>query len=125
MPRFRRDSENLRWQFGPILFVTIDVPDNNNDFRFGAGRNGEFEERLVADRVWLERAFRIASERRLPGIVIAIDADPHFETPLRPPDSRKRERDGYYEIKIALRELTRHFPGQVLLVQGRAPHRCR
>ena len=121
MPRYHRYNENLRWQSGPILFIAIDIPDNNNNFRFGAGRNGEFEERLVANRIWLERAFRIAAERRMLGIVIAIDADPRFETPLHPPDARTRERDGYYEFKIALRDMSLRFSGQVLLVQGRAP----
>ena len=122
MPRYHRYNENLRWQSGPISFVVLDVPDNNNNFRFGAGRNGEFEERVVANRIWLERAFRFAAEHRMRGIVIAIDADPHFETPLRHSDARTRERDGYYEFKIALRDSISRFPGHVLLVQGHAPH---
>ncbi len=39
--------------------------------------------------------------------------------PLRMPDSRLRERDGYYEWKVAMRELASAFKGKVLLVQGR------
>ena len=122
MPRFQRYAENLSWQIGPVLFITLNVPANNNAFRAGAGRNGEFEERLIANRTWLERAFRTAGERRLHAIVIAIDADPHFELPLAPPDSRSRERDGYYEFKTTLRDMMQRFAGQILLMQGHAPH---
>lgn len=119
LPRFRRYRENLRWQAGRVLFATLNLPANNNDYRIGAGRNGEFEERVVANRAWLERTFRIATERRLPAVVLFVDAAPRFGTPLRMPDSRLRERDGYYEWKVAMRELASAFKGKVLLVQGR------
>ncbi len=118
VPRFHRYRENLRWQMGNVLFVVLNLPDNNNNFRFGAGRNGEFEERFVANRAWLERAFRLAIERRLAGIVIFVDAAPRFGLPMRAPDPRAPERDGYYEWKATLRDLTSSFKGQVLLVQG-------
>ena len=118
VPRFHRYRENLRWQMGSVLFVVSNLPDNNNNFRFGAGRNGEFEERLIANRVWLERAFRLAVERRLAGIVIFVDAAPRFGLPTRAPDSSTHERDGYYEWKATLRDLASSFKGQVLLVQG-------
>lgn len=119
LPRFRRYRENVRWQAGRVLFATVDLAANNNDYRIGAGRNGEFEERVVANRAWLERTFRIATERRLPAVVIFVDAAPRFNVPLRPPDPRTRERDGYYEWKVAMRELVPTFKGRVLLVQGR------
>ena len=120
-PRFRRYRENVRWQWGRVLFATVNLPNNNNDFRIGAGRNGEFEERVVANRAWLERTFRIASERRLSGIVLFVDAAPRFSLPLRVPDSRFQERDGYYEWKVALRDFVAGFGGRVLLVQARDP----
>ena len=116
--RFKRYRENLRWQVGPVLFATINLPADNNGFRFGAGRNGEFEERLVANRAWLERTFRLAQERKLPGIVLFVDGAPRFALPLRAPDNRLHERDGYYEFKVALREAATTFRGKVLLVQG-------
>ncbi len=117
--RFHRYRENLRWQVGRVLFATINLPDNNNNFRIAAGRNGEFEERLVANRAWLERTFRLAAERRLAGIVLFVDAAPRFSAPMRVPDARTRERDGYYEWKRAFRDFVLAFKGQVLLVQAR------
>ena len=119
VPRFRRYRENVEWQMGAVLFTTIDLPDNNNNFRLGAGRNGEFEERSIANRAWIERTFRIATERRLAGVVIFVDAAPRFAVPMRAPDPRSSERDGYYEWKLGLREVVPAFKGQVLLVQGR------
>jgi hypothetical protein len=119
VPRFHRYRENLRWQAGRVMFATINLPNNNNNFHIGAGRNGEFEERVVANRAWLERTFRIASERRLAGVVLFIDAAPRFSMPLRAPDTHVRERDGYYEWKVALRDFAAAFKGKVLLVQSR------
>ncbi len=119
LPRFRRYRENLRWQVGHVLFATINLPDNNNNFRNAAGRNGEFEERLVANRAWLDRTFRLAHERRLSGIVLFIDAAPRFSAPMRVPDLRARDRDGFYEWKLAFRDFVPAFKGQVLLVQAR------
>jgi len=121
LPRFGRYRENVRWQTGRVLFVTFNLPDNNNNVRRGAGRNGEFEDRSLANHGWLERAFRFATERRLAGIVLFVDASPRFEWPLRPPDLTSRDRDGYYEWKNALRTLVIAFKGRVLLVQGHVP----
>ena len=119
MARFHRYRENVRWQVGNVLFATINLPDNNNNFRTGAGRNGEFEERLVANHAWVERTIRIARERRLAAIVIFVDAAPRFATPLKAPDTRIGERDGFYEWKLALRTYAPAYRGEVLLVQGR------
>ena len=119
LARFHRYRENVRWQVGRVLFVTINLPNNNNNFRIAAGRNGEFEERVVANRAWIERAFRIATERRLAGIVLFVDAAPGFRKPMPVPDLRLKDRDGYYEWKLALREFVPSFKGQVLLVQAR------
>lgn len=118
MPRFRRYRENVQWQVGPVLFATVNLPENNNNFRIAAGRNGEFEERLLANRAWLERTFRIATERRFRGVVLFVDAAPRFSAPLRAPDARFQERDGFYEWKLLFRDVVPSFSGQVLLVQA-------
>ena len=118
MRQFHEYSANVRWQYGKVLFVGLNLPGVNNDFRFAGGRNGEFEDRLIANRVWLQRAFRYAEMHRLPALVIAIQADPEFNRSLRPPDHRVSHRDGFYEFKIQLRDLASHYHGHVLLVHG-------
>jgi hypothetical protein len=124
MAKFRSYAENVRWQSGNVLFVGLNLPGLNNNFRLEGGRNREFEERLIANRIWLERAFHLASRARLAGIVIFASADPHFEEPLRRVVSSGRERDGYHELKLQLRALCAEFRGQVLFVHGQT-HRLR
>ncbi len=118
MRQFRSFAENTRFEMERILFVTLNVPSPNNDYRFAGGRNGEFEDRVIANRAWIERAFRYAEMMSLPGIVVAMEADPDFARPLRAPDHRTPRRDGYYEIKLALREETLRYRGQVLLLHA-------
>lgn len=118
MARFRSYPENRRWQWGGILFVTLNLPTGNNNFQLGAGGNGEFEDRVIGNRVWLERAFQLAQRQKLRGLVIAVQADPHFELPMRAPDPTSRVRDGYYEFKLQLRQLAARYAGSVLLAHG-------
>lgn len=118
MARFRGYPENVRWQIGNILFVGLNLPGRNNNYRIEAGRNGEFEDRLIANRTWLQRAFRLAEARKLQGIVIAVSGDPDFTRIIQRPDRSERDRDGYYEFKLLLRDLTAQYNGQVLLIHG-------
>jgi hypothetical protein len=118
MRQFRSFAENTRFEVERILFVTLNAPSPNNDYRFAGGRNGEFEDRVIANRAWIERAFRYAQMLALPGIVIAMEGDPEFSRPLRPPDHRAARRDGYYEIKLLLREEAARYHGQILLLHG-------
>ena len=110
--RFRSYRENVRWEHGGILFVGMNVPGSNNNWRTEAGRNGEWEDRLQANRAWLARAFEIARQRKMPGIVIAMQADPDFENKVR------GRRDGYSEFKSQLASLAAGFTGRVLIVHG-------
>lgn len=116
--RFGRYRENVRWMAGGTLFATFNLPNNNNDYRIGAGRNGEFEERSIANRAWLDRAFRMAYERRLSTVVLFVDAAPRFHLPMRAPEMGTRDRDGFHEWKLALRDHLAVYTGKVLLVQG-------
>jgi hypothetical protein len=118
MHQFKSFAENARWEMDRILFVTLNVPSPNNDFKLAAGRNGEFEDRVIANRVWLERAFKYADMNHVAGIVIAFQADPEFARPLRAPDHRSPRRDGFYELKMTLREESLKYRGQVLLVHA-------
>ncbi|MEJ2768005.1 hypothetical protein [Mycetohabitans sp. B46] len=124
LPRFRQYHENLRWETGGIAFVTLNVPDGNNHYSNAGGRNGEFEDRAVANAFWLRHAGEYAKRRKLKAISILIDADPHFEryeqrghlTWLR--WGRSLPRDGYIEFKRTLVELSRSFSGTVILIHG-------
>jgi hypothetical protein len=124
-PRFRQYRENMRWQSGDVVFATLNVPGDNNHFLNQGGRNGEFEERSVANIEWIERTGAYAHRTHARAIVIAFEGDPQFEAgPRRDPlfgwlgFDRKSARDGYAELKQALLKLTQHFEGPILLIDG-------
>jgi hypothetical protein len=118
-PAFARYRENVRWQAGGALFVGLNLPGSDNNYR-GTGRSGpvpEFTERSVANRVWLAQAFALARRQKLAGILIVIQADPEFEAA-----SAGHPKPGYRDFIQQLREETQGFAGQVVLVHGDSHH---
>lgn len=110
-PKYRSFAENARWEMGKVMFATINIPSNNNHYVFDAGRNSEFEDRLVANRHWLQRIFTSASQKKEAAIVLFCDGNPLL-TP------RAAKRDGYAETRTQIRSLAKKFPGKVLIVHG-------
>lgn len=115
-PKFRSYGENARWQLGNIVFATINLPANNNHYRPEAGRNSEFEDRLIANRDWLQRIFVFATRKKLDGIVLFCDGNPLFEPPSLARLNGKR--DGFTEIRRQIVTLTAKFSGKVLIVHA-------
>jgi hypothetical protein len=103
----------MRWEVGNILFVSLNVPGSNNNYISGGGRNGEFEERLIANKFWLERAFAHAKKRQMAGVVVSFQANPFFEGIANP-----FKRDGFLELRQWLVEEAENFAGQVLIIHG-------
>jgi hypothetical protein len=121
--KFRSYAENAHWQVGRVLFATVNLPAPNNNYRPEAGRNSEFEDRAIANRDWLNRLFRMASLKKLDGIVLVSDAD-LFSAPGK---DRLRElagagsRDGLQELRKQLATAMQQFSGRVLLIDGQPP----
>ncbi|HYD58897.1 MAG TPA: hypothetical protein VEC35_00985 [Noviherbaspirillum sp.] len=111
--KFRGFPENSRWQIGEVMFATLNIPSNNNNYVVDAGRNSEFEDRLIANRDWLNRVFTFAQREKAAGIVLFCDGSPMAAS--RPPAS---QRDGYAETRKLLAGLAEKFPGRVLIVSG-------
>lgn len=109
--KFGSFAENARWEIGDIMFAAVNIPANNNHYVSDAGRNSEFEDRLIANRDWLHRVFSYAIRDRHKGIVLFCDANP-LARPAR------RGRDGYAETRRQLTSLAAKFPGRVLIVHG-------
>lgn len=120
--KFRGYSENMRWQKGPVLFATLNLPANNNHYLSAAGRNSEFEDRLVANQDWLQRLFTIAKTSKARGIVIFAEANP-LARPALDQDARDYQRDGYQEMRRLLVKLSADFQGKVLVVHSGKPSR--
>jgi hypothetical protein len=112
--KFRSFGENSRWEIGDVMFATINLPANNNHYLLEAGRNGEFEDRLLANRDWLNRIFSYATRKKLKGIVLFSDGNP-----LAKADRTKIRRDGFDEMRQQVTALASKFPGKVLLIHGR------
>lgn len=112
--KFRSYSENARWEFGPVLFATVNLPADNNHFLLAAGRNNEFEDRSIANREWLQRLVTIATRRKLAAVVLFCDGDP-----LTLPVPALRH-DGYSAVRAQLIELAAHFPGRILVIHNRS-----
>ncbi|HEY0846288.1 MAG TPA: hypothetical protein VGE12_13040 [Noviherbaspirillum sp.] len=108
--KFRIFVENARWEIGSIMFATINLPSNNNHYIYDAGRNSEFEDRLVANRNWLNRVFFLATRGNAKAVVLFSDANP---LAAKQP---KERRDGYAEVRKQIVLHAANFSGKVLLI---------
>ena len=120
--QFRDYAENMRWHTGGVLFATINLPGNNNNYIADAGRNSEFEDRIIANRFWMQRLARAAKQKKARALVLFVDGDPLLQAKARKSALGGRS-DGYADFRRHLRELTSHYTGRVLLVhnaQGRS-----
>jgi len=123
-PRFRSYAENGHWEIGKVLYATINLPANNNHFLLDAGRNNEFEDRLVANRFWLNRLFSLARTDKVEAIVLFSEGD--AKALLEPTGLRallRRDpqgRDGFAETRKQIVTLAQKFKGKVLLVDSAA-----
>jgi hypothetical protein len=119
--RFRTYRENVRWQLGDTVFVGLNVPSPNNHYLTAGGRNGEFEDRVIANSFWLDHAAEYAKRRDAKAVVVFVQGD------FDPERYERRERfawlrfehkprDGYMEFKRSLVKLAESFHGPVLVI---------
>jgi hypothetical protein len=121
-PRFRSYAENAHWEVDKVLYATVNLPSNNNHYLPAAGRNSEFEDRLVANRFWLNRLFAIARRDKVDAVVLFSEGDlkPFSEpTGLRALLRRAPAvHDGFAETRHLVLALAQKFKGKVLLVDS-------
>ncbi|MEY3201316.1 MAG: hypothetical protein RIR70_866 [Pseudomonadota bacterium] len=105
--------EHLRWQRGPVLFVTLNVPGSRNNIGQRDHPSSEYLSRHAAVIDWMTSSFEIAARRGMKGIVLVMQADPHFE------DYRAGKTVvGYNDFLNHLTHEVTRFSGQVMLVHG-------
>jgi hypothetical protein len=114
--KFDQYVENTRWEIGNILFATVNLPANNNHYLAEAGRNGEFEDRQVANRLWLQRLFALARQKRTHALVLFSDGN------LWRPQTKVR-RDGFSEVRAQIIQLASKMPGKLLLIDHQSERR--
>ena len=118
--KFRSYAENAHWEYGKVLFATINLPANNNHYRPEAGRNSEYEDRLVANRAWLHRLFTLAERSKLDGLVLFSDGDiglPQDSSWFALPSFQSKQ-DGFAEPRRQIKAMAEQFKGKVLLIDA-------
>jgi hypothetical protein len=127
--------ENVRFAYGPVMFVGLNVPGSNNNVIMSAkectnksvrtqevcdASNAEYLERDAANIAWMEQSFQKAREANARGVVLVIQADPGFDYPETEDvdESLQPGFSGYRNFIAKAIELTEKFNGQVLLVHG-------
>jgi hypothetical protein len=94
--------EHLRWIYDDVLFATLNIPGPNNNARSPE----ESQPRTAAALAWLQEAFANARERKLPAIVIGVQANLFSGNPA------------YQPFIAALAAEAQRFRGEVLVVHG-------
>lgn len=115
-PHFRSYSENSRWLVGNVLFATLHLPQNNNNYVSEAGRNAEFEDRLIANRDWLQKVLIFAKRKKTDGIVLFSDGNPLEPSPREKLRKQNSGRDGFREVRRQILKMAAGFPGKILVV---------
>ncbi|WP_379679900.1 hypothetical protein [Massilia consociata] len=122
-PRFRSYAENAHWQVGNVMYATINLPAANNHYLPAAGRNSEYEDRLVANRFWLNRLFAIAKQDKVDAVVLFAEGNMQ---PLLQPANGLRAllqrapsgHDGFAEARRQVQLRAAKFNGQVLVIDS-------
>jgi hypothetical protein len=105
-PRYRKFRENVRWSYGDVLFVALNVPGSYNNI----AQKREYEERNAANAVWLKESFRLAAESGARGVLVVIHANPKFNS--------SPKRNPYRVLLAALEREVLAFGKPVVLVHG-------
>ncbi len=118
MPKFRLYVENMHWRIGGIMFATVNLPSNNNNFLNAAGRNSEFEDRQIANNDWLKRIFVTAKISKLDGVVIFCDGNPMMYVENSLFFSSVNKREGFADIRKQIKAFSAKFQGKILIVHS-------
>lgn len=107
--------ENIRWTYGSIVFVGLNIPGSNNglltDPRFEQESQEEFILRNAANIRWLKESFELAKKNHAPALLLSFQANPWDRVPTK-------QLTGYQEFLGVLEQETRTFYKPVVLVHG-------
>jgi hypothetical protein len=134
-PSGERYVENIRFDYGGIVFAGLNIPGSNNNRVHDdkectnksartpaqcAADNKEYEERDAANIAWMHEAFEHARSTKAPGIVLVFQADPGFDLPETEGTNERNNPkfDGYTTFINKLVQEAQSFDGQVLIVHG-------
>lgn len=105
--------EHSRFRIGPVLFVTFNLPGDNNHRGPDASPRPEFTARNPQVLAWLADSFALVRREQLAGIVLMFQANPGFAS-----FSRSQPYRGYRDFLHELRREVENFTGSVVVVHG-------
>lgn len=111
LPVTRQSSaypENIRWSHRGILFAGFNIPGGANNYG-----KPEFAARNEANCAWLTETFAIAKKDNYRGLMLVIQANPHFDLP-----ATNQARLGFNAWLKILEQETAVFGKPVVLVHG-------
>ena len=129
--QYAKFSENARWAYHDVVFVTLHVVGSNNNLGRTPQMDAEYSERNAANLAWMRQAFAVAVRNGSRAIMIVAQANPGFEnswTPtmqrlyllaglgLKAPEARRAT--GFDEFVGALEKETLAFGKPVVYVHG-------
>lgn len=112
-PRYAQFRENVRWRYGDVLFVGLNVTGSNNNLGRTPAADAEYRERNAAVLAWIQSAFALAQRENSKAIMLIIQANPGFELAADNPN-----RTGYNDFLAELETQTLNFQKPVVLVHG-------
>ena len=118
MPKFGLYAENMHWRVGDVMFATVNLPSNNNNYLNAAGRNSEFEDRQIANTDWLKRIFLKAKISKLDAVVIFCDGNPMVNVEQSSFFSSASKREGFADIRKQITAFSGNFQGKILIVHS-------
>jgi hypothetical protein len=114
--------ENVRWQRGPVMFVSINVPGSNNNSPGGplqttkVPSNYEWRAREAAVLSWIDQSAAAAIKAKSKVLFISQQANPDFEN--TGVDLPTYDNDGFKRLIKTYQRLALTFPGQVYVTHG-------
>ena len=103
--------ENVRWSYGDVTFLGLNVPGSNNNLGRTSEADAEYAARNEADLGWIREGFDRAEADGSSAVMIVMQANPGFE--LAP-----EMRTGYEDLLAALEQETVAFGKPVVLAHG-------
>ena len=129
--RYAQYRENVRWTYGDVMFITLNIIGSNNNRGRTPEMDAEHADRTAADLAWMRQAFELAARNGNRAVMIIAQGNPYFETSwprntqeryllwglaLTPPQGRRPT--GYDEFRAALEKETVAFGKSVVYVHG-------
>jgi hypothetical protein len=118
--------ENVRWTYGPVTYVGVNIPGSNNDWiADGDTANGpqaeadaEYTARNAANLQWIHESFAAAKANGSAAIMIVSQADMFADTPSTPVGTTTDKTDHFADTLAALARESAAFGKPVVLVNG-------